>query len=77
MIITENYRTRADGVVLLRTYSDAGYQIERNGILYDEAIDPADLNRQYTETDKLVEGYMDEATEADYQSALSEFGVKV
>lgn len=77
MIVTEVYKTRADGVVLNRTYSDAGYQIERDGALYDEAIDPAHLNRQYTETDKLVEDSTDEATEADYQSALSEFGVKV
>lgn len=77
MIVTKYYRTRADGVVLNRTYSDSGYQIERDGIRYDEAIDPAHLNRQYTETDKLVEDSTDEATEADYQSALSEFGVKV
>ena len=77
MIVTEVYKTRADGVVLIRTYSDAGYQIERDGVLYDEAIDPAHLNRQYTETDVLVEDFTDEATEADYQSALSEFGVRV
>lgn len=51
MIITEYYRTRDDGVVLNRTYSDAGMMIEREGVQYSEAIDPAELNRQYAETD--------------------------
>ena len=51
MIITEYYRTRDDGVMLNRTYSDAGMMIERDGLQYSEAIDPAELGRQYTETD--------------------------
>lgn len=55
MIVTEVFKTRADGVVLIRTYSDAGYQIERNGVLYDEAIDPTDANRVYTESKTLKE----------------------
>lgn len=55
MIITEYYRTREDGVVLNRTYSDIGMMIERDGIRYSEAIDPAELNRQYTETDEPIE----------------------
>lgn len=55
MIITEYYKTREDGVVLIRTYSDKGMMIERDGIRYDEAIDPAELNRQYTETDEPIE----------------------
>ena len=54
-IITEYYLTRDDGVVLNRTYSDQGLMIEREGIRYSEAIDPADLNRQYTETDEPIE----------------------
>lgn len=52
MIKTEYYTTRSDGVVLNRTYSDLGYMIERNGMRYAEAIDPAELKRQYTETDE-------------------------
>lgn len=48
-IVTEHYKTRADGVELVRTYSDAGCLIERDGIQYDEAIDPANLNRTYAE----------------------------
>lgn len=55
MIITEYYKTRSDGVVLNRTYSDIGMMIEREGVRYSEAVDPAELNRQYTETDEPVE----------------------
>lgn len=78
-IITEYYKTRGDGVVLNRTYSDKGMRIERDGVLYDEAIDPAELNRQYRETDVPVGNDADpnEATEADYQNALRDMGVKV
>lgn len=54
-IITEYYMTREDGVVLNRTYSDISMMIERDGVRYSEAIDPAELNRQYTETDEPVE----------------------
>lgn len=54
MVRTEYHATRRDGVVINRTYSDAGMMIERDGILYSEAIDPAELNRRYTETDKPV-----------------------
>ena len=55
MIIVEYYQTRSDGVVLNRTYSDAGMMIERDGIQYDEAIDPANLHREYMETDVPIE----------------------
>ena len=54
MIVTEYFRTRSDGVVLNRTYSDIGMMIERDGERYEEAIDPAELNRQYTETDEPI-----------------------
>lgn len=56
-IITEYYKTREDGVVLNRTYSDQNMMIERDGIRYSEAIDPAELNRQYIETDEPIEVY--------------------
>ena len=55
MIITEDYGTRYDGVKLVRTYSDKGCYIERDGVLYSEAIDPADEHRTYHETDKAIE----------------------
>ena len=44
-----------DDVLLTRTYSTSGYKIERDGFLYDEAIDPEWTHRTYTETDKPVE----------------------
>ncbi len=75
MIVTEFYRVREDGVVLNRTYSDAGMMIERDGVRYSEAIDPAELNRQYIETDEPIEA--EEVTEQDYQDALREMGVEV
>ena len=54
MIITEYYMTRMDGVKLNRTYSDKGLMIERDGVLYIEAIDPAILGRIYIETDQPI-----------------------
>ena len=58
MIKTEFYREREDGVILNRTYSDAGMMIRQDetGALYDEAIDPEILGRTYTETDIPIEG---------------------
>ena len=54
MIVTEYFKTRKDGVVLNRTYSDEGFYIERDGEQYAEAIDPADSGRVYTETEELI-----------------------
>lgn len=59
-IVTEYYKTRADGVALNRTYSDAGLMIEREGVRYTEAIDPAGLNRLYVETDEVIEATPEE-----------------
>ena len=58
MIQTEYYTTRPDGVVLVRTYSDAGMMIEQDGTgaQYAEAIDPENMHRTYTETDIPIEG---------------------
>ena len=51
------------GRTFVRTYSDSGYMVERDGVRYSEAIDPAEYNRQYTETDELVEPDMTELEE--------------
>ena len=40
---------------LRRTWSDAGFMIERGGSVYSEAVDPAEFDRVYTETDIPVE----------------------
>ena len=61
MIVTEFYRTREDGVRLVRTYSDTGMMIERDGIVYGEAIDPEDSGRVYTEFDVDAELSAEEA----------------
>lgn len=55
MIVVEYFKTREDGVVLNRTYSDAGMMIERDGVQYSEAVDPAELGREYIETDIPIE----------------------
>ena len=53
MIKREEYMTRSDGVKLIRTYSDAGFQIrqDQTGIVYSEAIDVENSGYTYTETD--------------------------
>lgn len=72
MIVTEFYKTREDGVLLNRTFSDIGMMIEREGVHYSEAIDPVDSARTYIETDVPCE----DATEADYLVALARLGVQ-
>lgn len=64
-----------NGNEFTHTYSDSGYRIKQDGtgIVYDDAIDPADSGRTYTETDELIDG--GEATEADYIAALAKLGV--
>lgn len=61
MIKTEKLTIK--GRAFVRTYSDSGYMIERDGVLYGEAIDPAEHGRTYTETDIPDEG--DEITDSE------------
>ena len=70
MIQTETLNI--NGKEYVRTYSDTGMALERNGVLYDEAYDPADSGRTYTETDQPAVA----ATEADYKAALARLGVE-
>ena len=53
MIKTE--QLTVNGKEFVRTYSDTGLQIERDGVLYAEAVDPADSGRVYNESDQLIE----------------------
>lgn len=39
----------------IRTYSDRGFMVERDGIQYDEAIDPIEFDRTYIETETVTE----------------------
>ena len=73
MVIYEDYGKNKQGVALVRAYSDAGYCIERDGVEYEEAIDPKELNRVYTETDTPIEA--EEANIEDYEAALQDLGV--
>lgn len=70
MIITENIII--NGIEYKRTYSDAGFMVERDGIQYGAAIDPVNSNMSYTETNISIE---EDATEADYIYALERLGV--
>lgn len=53
MIIKES--VNINGKKFIHTYSDAGFYITRDGVLYEEAYDPAEFNREYTETDIPIE----------------------
>lgn len=57
MIKKEYYKTLEDGTVLVRTYSDSNHYIiqDGTGIEYSEAIDPEQMNRTYTESEKTIE----------------------
>ena len=44
-----------NGRDFVKTYSSKGFMIEREGVQYGEAIDPAEFNREYTETDIPIE----------------------
>ena len=51
MIVTEKYKIKDRDFV--RTYSDAGRYVLRDGVEYEEACDPAEFGRQYTEGDLM------------------------
>lgn len=53
MIVTENLTI--NGRAFVKTYSDIGMMVERDGVRYSEAIDPAEFGRQYIETDEPIE----------------------
>lgn len=52
MIVKEEYKTRADGVKLVRIYSDEGKKIVQNetGIVYAEAVDVENAPYTYSES---------------------------
>ena len=59
MIVRELFCTLEDGTVLYRSYSDQDVMIERDGKLYNDAVDPDGFDRVYTETDIPIEGKED------------------
>lgn len=52
MILTDTVDIR--GETYLKTYSDNGMMIERDGVKYDEAIDPVGSNRIYSESSDAI-----------------------
>ncbi len=72
MIVKEN--KYIFGIEYERTFSDSGFKIKRDGITYDEAIDPIGSDRTYEETDiQINDG--EEADTEDYQESLKQMGV--
>lgn len=53
MIIRENLNI--NGKPFVKTCSSEGFMVEREGVRYCEAIDPAELERIYTETEVFCE----------------------
>ena len=53
------------GRAFVRTYSDEGFMVDREGVRYSEAIDPAEFGREYTETDEPI-------LEEDWEETYSE-----
>lgn len=56
MIVKEFYRTREDGIMLFKTYSDKNVYIQKVGTneVYAEAIDVGNVMYRYEETDKPI-----------------------
>lgn len=74
MIVKENMEI--GGRAFTKQYSDGSFYIERDGVKYSEAIDPADIPREYTETDEPIDSG-EEPTVDDALSMLAEMGVDV
>ena len=70
MIVKENIEIGSKDFV--KQYSDGGLYIARDGEKYSEAIDPADIPRQYTETDEPVETDS-EQSEAEQKAAAFDY----
>lgn len=69
MIKTE--KLTINGKVFVRTYSDSGFMVERDGVRYSEAVDPEELGRTYTETDETAEPLDETAAKAQAYDILT------
>lgn len=72
MIVTE--QLTINDKPFTKNYSDSGYHIECDGVRYSEAIDPAEFDRTYVETDVPIETEAD-LTVTDALAMLGEMGV--
>ena len=79
MIIQEHFDV--NGRDFIRTTSDSGRYVVRDGVEYSEACDPAEFGRSYTEGALIpAEERADDpdaATVEDYEAALKKLGVDV
>ena len=57
MIVSEKVKIGENEFI--KTFSDSGYFIERDGEKYAEAIDPLAIKREYTETNEKIESGVD------------------
>ena len=64
-----------NGRQFVYTHSDDGMKIERDGIEYDEAYDPIDTGRVYTETTHIIETVTEDIEElkAKYADLVSKY----
>ena len=73
MIVKENIEI--GGKDFVKQYSDSDFYVERDGEKYSEAIDPAEIPREYTETDEPFdsgEGQTETEQKAEAWDALTE-----
>ena len=74
MIVSENMEIK--GKTFVKRHSDGGFYIDSDGVRYSEAIDPANIQREYTETDEPIDSG-EEPTVDDALGMLAEMGVDV
>ena len=74
MVATE--RLAIIGKYFVKTYSDAGYMVERDGVRYSEAIDPAEFGRVYTETDECIDSDYPALTAKDLEAIQDALNVE-
>lgn len=67
MVVYEDY-----GRGLVRAYSDTGHKIisDEDGTVYDEAVDPAEMNRTYTESEEMSDSWDPNANAAEILEIL-------
>lgn len=55
-----------NGKEYIHTWSDLHMMIERDGVVYEEAIDPVDSGRVYTETNRPIVEVTEEELPKEY-----------
>ena len=70
MIVKDNIEI--GGKTFTKQYSDGGFYIERDDEKYSEAIDPAGIPREYTETDEPIDSG-DESSEVEQKAAAFDY----